>query len=124
MSVLIKGMKMPKSCYVCKMNTHCDECEGISDYCVATGVNMGFPLYGNIDTDKKPYALCDEKTRRLKNCPFVELPDHGDLIDRSKLKDEFIGDAFSGKGGYAVWSEDILSAPVVIQAERSENATD
>lgn len=52
---------------------------------------------------------------------ILELPAHGDLIDRSKLKDEFIGDAFSGKGGYAVWSEDILSAPVVIPAERSED---
>lgn len=125
MSVLIKGMKMPKSCYVCKMNTHCDECEGISDYCVATGVNMGFPLYGNIDTDKKPYALCDEKTRRLKNCPFVELPDHGDLIDRDELMMKMWGaDAYASNqrscNVRVVFVRDIETAPVVIPAERSE----
>lgn len=53
----------------------------------------------------------------------MELPDHGDLIDRDALKGktEFIGDAFSGRGGFAVWGDDVLDAPVVIPAERSED---
>ena len=53
----------------------------------------------------------------------TELPDHGDLIDKDSLVDkaEFIGDAFSGRGGFAVWGEDVVNAPVVIPAERSKN---
>lgn len=55
-------------------------------------------------------------------CPLIELPVHGDLIDRDALKDkaEFIGDAFSGRGGFAVWGTDVINAPLVIPAERSE----
>lgn len=91
MSVLIKGMKLPKDDAI-KVVIRGDDC-------IAS-------VY--IEDGKSDYYK------------VAELPDHGDLIDRSKLKDKFIGDAFSGKGGYAVWSEDILSAPVVIPAERSE----
>ena len=58
----------------------------------------------------------------FKGHEIIELPDHGDLIDRDALKGktEFIGDAFSGRGGFAVWGDDVLDAPVVIPAERSE----
>ena len=58
------------------------------------------------------------------NCPIIEIPDHGDLIDKDSLVDkaEFIGDAFSGRGGFAVWGENVVNAPVVIPAERSEDA--
>lgn len=101
MSVLIKGMTMPmpEKCWDCRfMDLQTGKC--YAD--------------GSVRGTAKGY-------KRPADCPLFPIPDHGDLIDRSKLKDEFIGDAFSGRGGFAVWSGDILSAPVVIPAERSED---
>lgn len=62
MAVLIKGMKISKCC---------DECELLYDYiyCMANGERISGK---GVRTDKK----------RLPNCPLIELPDHGDLIDR------------------------------------------
>jgi hypothetical protein len=68
MSVVVKGMKMPDSCAVCRF-------AGKGGYhmervvCMFTGKNEDAK---NID--------------RLPDCPLVALPDkHGDLIDRSDL---------------------------------------
>lgn len=58
MSVLIRGMKMPKSCEDCKVRT-------------AAG------CYGNL-----PHNT------RFPNCPLVEIPPHGALINREALLDE------------------------------------
>ena len=77
MSVLIKGMKMPKSCSTCQM-LEGDPADGI---CHAAGRWLDDDEYwtwyvypeGDID-DSKP-----------SNCPLIELPDHGDLIDREKV---------------------------------------
>lgn len=96
MSVLIKGLTMPKA--------------------------------GNWKTIRVYYdGTCAEPNwqgdcKIMKGCEAVPVPDHGDLIDRDTLNDkaEFIGDAFSGRGGYAVWAIDVVNAPVVIPAERSE----
>lgn len=102
MSLLIKGMEMPKNCEVCPM------CHSNAEYdyaycCVSSAETTG--------------------TRRPTDCPLIDLPDHGDLIDRDALKDkaEFIGDAFSGRGGFAVWGIDVINAPVFIPAERRED---
>ena len=65
MSVLIKGMEMPKSCEECKF--HCYHSNG--EYvCVATPL-----LY--------PFNLANSKGIRKNWCPLVEVPPHGDLID-------------------------------------------
>lgn len=62
MSVYIKGMTMPKNCINCPLTV------GAYD-CGVTGENV-------IDfLDKKP-----------PNCPLVELPPHGRLIDADALK--------------------------------------
>ena len=66
MSVIVKGMKMPESCYYC----------GLTD-----------TSFINCLAFEKPILLeddCEEK--RPDWCPLVALPDkHGDLIDRQKL---------------------------------------
>ena len=57
--ILIRGMDMP---------THCDDCtfyDGI--FCARTGYYIYYP---------------EEK---LEECPLIEVPDHGDLIDRNAL---------------------------------------
>lgn len=106
MDVLIKGMKMPKHCWQCAFKDFADNC----DVMYAIGRE-------NISVDESW-----GKGSVPNDCPLIELPDHGDLIDRDALKDkaEFIGDAFSGRGGYVVWGTDMLNAPAVILAERSE----
>lgn len=99
MSVLIKGMKMPKNCDACPMLYEYRFCELTDDH--ASSIEW--------KTEEK----------RMPNCPLIELPDHGDLIDRDVLKDEC-------KEPYVWWETatqmaQILSdSPVVIPAERSE----
>ena len=57
MSVLIKGMEMPKGCWYCKFAV---KTFGRSNfYCVAT----------EKDTDSS-------KTERAKDCPIIEVPQH------------------------------------------------
>lgn len=91
MSVLIKGLKMPTSC-----------------------VNGGCPIDGR---------YCDLWWKggggsygRHRDCPLIELPDHGDLIDR---------DALPKYTGYALSANDVanavINANVIIPAERSED---
>ena len=76
MDVLIKNMELPKSCYS-------DEFK----YCPF--------LFFDYDT-KSHCELSDEirctKTRRPKDCPLVELPPHGRLIDEAHLASLIIAD--------------------------------
>ena len=68
MSILIKGMQMPKNCSDCPLNYDMMSCM-ITGTCwwSDTMVQMGFD--------------CQES--RLYNCPLVELPKH--LIDADRL---------------------------------------
>ena len=101
MSVLIKGMKMPKCCDECDFIQH-----GGDDWCYITEKEIP----------------CD--------CPLIELPDHGDLIDRDALKrlrkceiDEY-SDGWTFKDLWEEEEKDMDSLPVIIPAERSEDAPD
>lgn len=101
MSVLIKGMEMPKSCYDCEIRIKCG-CKVAND--------SGW-LNNKID-DHCPFA-------------FVEVPKHGRLIDA----DEAIGEIVNGEyiamvdkygnnwmmPGKAI--EIIANAPTIIEAE-------
>ena len=69
MSVLIKGMEMPKSCGRCWFNKSSLSCAITGSY---------------IDRD-------DENRERLDDCPLVEVPEpHGRLIDKDRLKREML----------------------------------
>lgn len=104
MSLLIKGMEMPKAC-----------------------MNGGCPIDGKY-CDLWWKAGGGEYSRH-RDCPLVEIPDHGDLIDREYA----IASACSGRVRTLPTTEDgedwirvkevrqsIKSAPTVIPAERSE----
>ena len=106
MSILIKGLKMPKRCGECIFDVY--SCGG----CLI-----------NLNTEHK-----NELTH---SCPLVELPDHGDLIDRDALSREMYHEAFETDsalqkwdGGcwirYKMFEKHRDAAPVVIPAERSE----
>ena len=95
MSILIKGLKMPKSC-----------CECIFDAWDACLINLN----------------TEPKNKLTHSCPLVELPDHGELIERDELMKHEV--YIPRDGGYlpAVYSSYVKDAKTVIPAERSEDA--
>ena len=97
MSVLIKGIEMPKNCKRCPLrytNTGYTFCE-------LTGESL------IIETDK-----------RDDSCPLIEVPPHGDLVDRNYLISEYDRQHSGPAGGARRIIED---APPIIEAEGSEN---
>lgn len=79
MSVLIKGMKMPNNCTICRFCVPEADPEN-GEMCMATG---------------KYVPPCN--TDRLENCPLVEVPTpHGRLIDGDNvidlLREQLTGD--------------------------------
>ena len=103
MSVIIKGMSMPKSCSDCLLNY--DQCA-----CSVTGTRW----YS--DTMVLLGFNCDEE--RLQNCPLVKLPEHhGRLIDVDAACDDF--DTVNPKYQYWIdWAKRSLRAqPILIGAE-------
>ena len=71
MAGILIRMEMPRNCFECPLFTNCDACEGHECGC---GLLGGIGYEEDISED-----------RRRDDCPLVELPEHGDLIDRSKL---------------------------------------
>ena len=107
MSVLIKGMELPKDCRECKMLT----------YYSTSGCSM-CDISGNaLARNFKPIPF----DGRPDWCPLIEIPEsHGDLIDRDALLDmvrDVNTDYYCEVLGVTV--EDIDSVPTVI--ERSED---
>ena len=100
MSILIKGMKMPKDgVYWCEIG-----------------------VAGNIAT----ITIHGEDR---KSFPLIVLPDHGDLIDRDAFRKTMYHDTFETDSDlqkwesgcwirYKMFERNIESAPVVIPAER------
>lgn len=89
MSVLIKGMKMPASCYECVLGHAVDGCDS---------------WYGKeVSTTARPI-----------NCPLVEVPPHGRLIDA----DEYINRM---SNFYEEYMYDVLEEmPTIIEAEEGK----
>lgn len=68
MSILIKGMEMPKSCYKCPLRRR----DGMDIVCP-----VAHERFSVADVNILEY--------RLNNCPLVPVLPHGDLIDRDAL---------------------------------------
>lgn len=101
MGVYIKGMEMPKCC---------GDCDFLYDYfsCMATGESMAL-IYWELGK------------KRLPNCPLVEVPDHGDLIEAHSLKIR-LGQRFNldERRVMEIVRETVDTAKVVIPAEKSK----
>ena len=67
--ILIKGMEMPRSCQECFWDLGYDS----------------IPNCPDIETSNLNVYLGDDRKGRHPDCPLVEIPDHGDLIDRDRL---------------------------------------
>jgi len=99
MSVLVKGMKMPDSCHECVA--------GFGGYCfVATAESDG---------------ICADHGRP-DDCPLVELPPHGRLIDGDIAEviafDEFDVPENGDFGDGILYAADwIASQPTIVEAE-------
>lgn len=100
MSIMIKGMEMPDSCYGCRMRTD-------SDFCSA----MPKEFCGYTDDIKRPGW-----------CPLIELPSHGKLIDADRLLTDRMKSKYYHlpNGDTAIPIIDIEHAPTVLEAEDEE----
>lgn len=99
MSLLIKGMKMPKNCTICRFCVPEADPEN-GEMCMATG---------------KYVPPCN--TDRLENCPLVEVPaSHGRLIDAEKLERD-IEEYHLSDGKFQHWVQVQNS---IIEAEEGE----
>lgn len=98
MSVLIKGMGMPESCEDCSAQ--------IID---PTGGASGCAVNHSIILRKRG-------ERRPTECPLVEVPKHGRLIDADALT----GKAYMDGKLMCVEMDDIEEAPTIIEAEGRE----
>ena len=95
MAVLIKGAKPPSGCRWCYFN---------EDGKCALIVGCDFDDMNG--------------TQRRKDCPLIELPDHGDLIDRDVVADAL--DLMAVHGRLRDAFDMVMSCEAVIPAERSE----
>lgn len=109
MSVLIKGMEMPKGCDVCPLIAEAD------DYHVCC-INEQFIPWEWIDEHS-----AEQRHPKPSWCPLVEIPPHGRLIDADAL----IKDGWTLRkeairmGGYVTHELPLNnpSIPTIIEAE-------
>ena len=110
MSILIKGMEMPKNC----------------DDCCLRQQNEGFVGYCGIT---KTLDVRSFEKDKLSNCPLIKIPPHGRLIDADAIETEL----WSVRRGYQLIDDTqtadkimtgifrverlLKEAPVVIEAE-------
>lgn len=102
MSVLIKGMKMPKCCEICPFNYDYFRCNAL----------------GEKFDDKEEINF---EMQRLSDCPLVEIPPHGNLIDKDKLVNalfDLLDD--SDKPVHDMLLE-VETAPTVIESEEQDH---
>ncbi len=105
MSLLINGMEMPKSCDLCPImmfeDTNC-----VNElYC---GCQIVFKAHPQ-GVDHRP-----------DYCPLIEIPPHGDLIDRNTLMQHEV--LLPKDGGHmpVVYASYIRNASTIISAEEGE----
>ena len=103
MSILIKGMKMPKGCAFCRI--------------------------GKRNGKKMVCPLCDEEwdihdpmsaDHRLDNCPLRPVLPHGRLIDADELFKEMERKGWFDNADRDKAEDLVLAAPTIIEAEEGE----
>ena len=117
MSVLVKGVQMPKNCKECPFLFDNDAC-----YAMNKPNAMFLPLVCNGSTDEYPLNEFPYWEKRVDWCPLVEVPTpHGRLIDADALAFSRVRIAHEDGtiGGYnaVVMSSEIKHAPTVIEEE-------
>ena len=108
MSVIIKGLSMPKNCLLCPC-------------CVGEGIGMGRQHYCQA-IDDEPHV---NENHHPKNCPLIEIPTpHGRLIDANELtknmRNYYPSIDHLCCSQHVVTKRDIDCSPTVIEAEVNE----
>jgi len=102
MSILIKGMQMPKNCNECPIEQlYGRDCE-----------TAKCPITKNLDS---AYRVSQA---RMFSCPLVELPPHGRLIDADDLDNITI--RMEKIPLSEEWVLTGFDAPTIIEAEKGE----
>lgn len=105
MSIIIKGMKMPASCTDCPLFENKYRFHG----CHAKEESFN---------DK---SMWNFKGSRPSWCPLIELPPHGDLIERNAAYDSLLyGMVMTGYQSQALDCINEFSVPTIIEAEEGE----
>lgn len=104
MSVLIKGMEMPKSC---------DECELCTCYVREDGTEENYRCVITF------YPI-HEFNERHEYCPLVEIPPHGRLIDADELFKEMERKGWFDNADRDIAEDLVLATPTIIEAEEGE----
>lgn len=107
MSILIKGLKMPKDCPQCPLS-HWNKIDQL------TGCEL---VRRYVPESESSYWQSDT---RPEWCPLVELPDHGELIDRDELMKHGVYMPMPGGNLPLVYMSYVKGAKAVIPAEGSE----
>ena len=114
MSLVIKGLNMPKNCLLCPC-------------CAYEGIGVGRQYYCQV-IDEELYV---SENHHPKNCPLIEIPiPHGRLIDADRLKrlmEQYhcnACDNYNGARCSACWVDDcfmhIDDTLTIIEAEASD----
>ena len=114
--IYIKGLKMPRNCMECKFHGF-DRAKGKGNICI---IDESITLHAVLDG-------VDVKFVTMGDCPLIEIPEHGDLIEKDKVNDIICevcdgwltDDARLTLEGISYTIEDEI--PVIIPAERSED---
>lgn len=106
MSILIRGMKMPKDCPVCHL-AHWDKLDRF------TGCELKKRYFDKADM---------ETAGRPSFCPLVELPaEHGRLIDEDAIYNcDMLYRFITYQGNWVYARKAIQYAPTIVEAEVSE----
>jgi hypothetical protein len=112
MSVLIKGMDLPKSCATCKLI-----CQDTA-YKISTFEQVITYFCKELDENN----VIQNTLIKLPNCPLVEIPTlHGRLIDVDALQQKIIDTVNSGEPNEKFTARDVIQlieyAPTIIEAE-------
>ena len=83
MSVIVKGMEMPKNCDECRFCVNGFTDDAPMYECAVQSYDIVSVL---VESDGKPFDF------RPDWCPLIELPPHGRLIDADKLKSRLVLD--------------------------------
>ena len=105
MSVVIKGMDIPKSCFDCGLMQFDEMCD---EYCAYEYCAY---VYGK----DKHYLDNDVEKNRPEWCPLVELPEkHGRLIDGNYLYNRLKALGLKDENVFRIIKEE----PTVIESEK------
>ena len=103
MSLVIRGMEMPKSCY---------NCWALDDYC-------DYPRC-RITEEQRGYTF-PIREKRMDKCPLAPIPPHGRLIDADVLRENWLE---NGENEYVydtnAFLDSLDDSPTVIPAEEGE----